>query len=397
MLNALRQQRFNPTPFLLATYFIFCFTNVFYLFAVYMEKIGMPSGQTGFLVSAFYIATTLTRPLGGWLTEKIGTHKSLYLAILLAVGGSTLLAFSKNSFFLILLSRVLSGVGFGCSLVALTTLQSLVVPDEIRGSAFAWTTIGSIASMFTILPVCEFLVHSGHYSLYLWTAPCLALAAGLVVSTLPHAEKRGGAGTSSHESWNSLFGTPGLKTLLLSGLFFAAPDASIVYLANLTASRGLVASFFMLSVSLTALAVRVFGRRLPDVVPRPRLVAPSITFMAGALFGATLVNSNIQLTLCGIAFGIGMGLGYPVLFSLVGDLVSPGLQAKGTALTYLSQDICWMGIPLVMGFFKPLLGLSGTFRVMAIISIASAVVIQWMWTRKPGTSEANRTNQTIGG
>jgi MFS family permease len=392
----MQRNSYHLTTFLLATYFIFCFADVFLLFATYMENIGVPPGRTGFLVSSFFIATTLIRPLSGWLSEKVGARRTILLSALLATVGGLLLAFAGTSMTLLLLSRVLTGMGFGTFMVALTTLQCLLVPDEIRGSAFAWTGVGSIASLFTIMPLCEYLVRNGHYGLYLGMAPGLALLAFLTARNLPRASGSC-SGENTPSSWRSLLGKDHMKTLLICSLFFAVPDSSLVYLVNLVASMGLVGSFFMMPLSATALAMRTLGRKLSDILPRRWLAAPSFALMAASLLGATLASSNIQLMFWGALFGVGVGLGYPVLFSLVGDLLPGPYRAKGTALVYLAQDICWMIIPLIIGFLHPLLGLSVTFRWLMALSLVSAVVVQWMWTKKPVRATENRKNRPLGG
>lgn len=378
----IKKSEYHLTTFLLATYFIFCYCDVFFLFAAYLERIGIHSGQTGFLVSVFFVATTIVRPAGGWLAERFGARRTVLASALLTLAGSLILVTAGTSFPLILLSRFITGIGYGSYMVALTTLQCLVFPDEIRGSAFAWTAVGSIASIFTIMPLCEYLVRTGRYSIYLWTAPALVLMAIGTARALPRATGRcDDDADAPPPSWNALFNAPSMKILLICALFFAVPDASLTYMANLSASLGLLGSFFMIPVSITALIVRTWGRNLSDILPRRWIAAPSFGLMAAALMGASLCGTNLTLAIWGGLFGIGVGLGYPVLFSLVGDLLPPRLRGRGTAAVYLAQDICWMGIPLLIGICQPRLGLPLTFRGLAVFSVISAAMIQWIWAK----------------
>lgn len=372
---------FRLTPFLLSKYFIFGFTSVYYIFAAYLEQMGISPEGTGFLVSAFFFATTLARPISGRLTERLGARKTILLSALLATAGSVILTLSGTSLPLLLLCRILTGFGFGSMVVALATLQNLVVPDEIRGSAFSWTAVGSVAPLFTVIPLGEYLIRTGHYGLYLWMAPVMGLFAAWMTRALPSDRNQEPPGETPSISWGELLAAPGMKTLLICSLLFAVPDGTLVYIVNLTDSLGLVGSFFMVPVSLAALAVRAFGRKIPDLIPRTLLPAPCFALMASALFGTTLAGSNVQLILWGSLFGIGMGLGFPVLFSLTGDLLPPRLRARGTAAVYLIMDFCWMGVPMAMGFCKPILGLPFTFQVMAVLSIASALWVQWLWNK----------------
>lgn len=378
-----RTSTFRLTPFLLAKYFIFGFSSVYYLFAAYLRQIGISSEGTGFLVSAFFFATILARPVSGRLTEHLGARRTFLFSALLATAGSMVLTLSGTSLPLLLFCRIVTGFGFGAIVVALATLQSLVVPDDIRGSAFSWTALGSVMPLFTVIPLGEYLLRSGHHEIFLWMAPILGLLATGTTTYLPTYKDPEASVLNLPAPPGQFLTTPGIKTLLACAFFFAVPDGTIVYIVNLTDSLGLIGSFFMVPLSLAALATRAFGRRIPDLLPRTWLPAPCFALMAFALFGTTLTRSNVQLVLWGSLFGTGMGLGFPVLFSLIGDLLPPQLRARGTAMVYLIMDLCWMAVPLAMGFLKPILGLPLTFRGLAVFSVASAGMIQWMWNRLP--------------
>jgi MFS family permease len=376
----LGEQKRDLALFVTATFFIYAFTTVYYLFASFLESQGRGSAAVGLLISAYYVTVSLIRPFGGWMTEQMGVRKTLVAAgLIAAVGG--LLPLGDPSTARLLLARVVTGVGFGSYCVALTSLQCLVVPDRLRGSTFAMTTIGSIAPLFLVIPVADGLLQRGLFTAYLIEAPLLALAAATMAFFLP--DREGGA-CVTRPAWGSygqLFARSGMKLLLLSAFAFAVTDSAIVYVANLAGAKGLSASPFIAISGVAALVVRLLGRNLMDRLPRRKLAGPSFGLMALALLWASAAGNMTGLALAGALFGAGLGVAFPVHLALVGDLAPAELRPKGTAMVYLAQDLSWMGLPLFIGFTSPLLGLPGAFRALAGFALAASVALTLFWKR----------------
>ena len=376
------EKKWGLALFVAATFFIYAFTTVYYLFASFLEMEGRSSAATGLLVSAYYVTVFLVRPFGGWMTEHLGVRKTLVTAGLVAALGG-LLPLGDPSVVRLFLARVVTGVGFGSYCVALASLQCLVVPDRSRGATFAMTSIGSIAPMFLVIPLADALLQRGFFLAYLIEAPCLALAASATALLLPDIDKRPCRLRPTWGSYRDLFALANVKLLLLSAFAFAVTDSAIVYIANLTASKGLTASPFISISGVTALVVRLLGRNLMDRLPRRKLAGPSFGLMALALLWASLTGEAeaTDLTLAGALFGAGLGVAFPVHMALVGDLTPPELRPKGTAMVYLAQDLSWMTLPLFIGFTSPLLGLPGAFRSLAGFALAASAALTLFWNR----------------
>ena len=81
----------------------------------------------------------------------------------------------------------------------------------------------------------------------------------------------------------------------------------------------------------------------------------------------------------GFFYGLGMGFAYPAHLALTADLAAPPLRAKASALVHLSMDLSWFLLPLYMGFGSSLFGTLTAFRLFALLCIAAAGVVTWMW------------------
>ena len=245
----------------MGSYFvIYGFLSVYYLLARFLEIRGFPSQTAGVVVSAFFGACTLARPFGGAVTERLGVRRTMIGASLVCMIGGILFLFAGSHVSLLALCRILMGVGASLFLVALTTYQTYVIPEEVRGRFFALVSLGSVAPLFTTVPLCEFLLARGMFTAYLGVAPLMGVCCFCLSFSLPPLET---FGVEYHRaqvwgSYGELFRTRGFPVLLCSALLFALADSSVLYLSNLLHQAGLEVSPFLAATAGGSIFVRLF-------------------------------------------------------------------------------------------------------------------------------------------
>ena len=117
---------------------IFGLSNVYYLLGIYLAMRGMATpAQIGWIMGAFYAAQTCCRPFAGDVLLRLGFRRTFLAGSLLCLAGSTGFALTGTGFHWLVFWRVLMGVGSSLYVIALTTYQTLGIPDSIRGSAFS--------------------------------------------------------------------------------------------------------------------------------------------------------------------------------------------------------------------------------------------------------------------
>ena len=62
---------------LIINFAIYSYSNAFFFLAPYLAGRGYSAASAGILVGVFYAATTAVRPVGSWITERIGVRKSI--------------------------------------------------------------------------------------------------------------------------------------------------------------------------------------------------------------------------------------------------------------------------------------------------------------------------------
>jgi MFS family permease len=361
------------------TWAIYCYSNVFFMFAPYMALKGFPSELTGILVGAFYAATTLIRPLGGCIVERLGIRRTLVASSALCAFAA-LFKFAASSFAPLLIIRLAMGCFYGIFVVALSTYQSLVIPEPVRGKAFAIISIGSLSCLFTVVPLAEWLLSRGAASLFLAIPVGMSALCALLSLHLPQVAF-GNAPESGWGTWGELYRDTPFWRISTSCVLFGLCDASIVYLPALAIAMKLVPSSFMVGNGLGALAIRIAGREFFNSRQRYTFAGPSLLVMAVFLYLTTAASNNFWLFVCGVFYGFGMGYGYPAHLALTGDLAPVPLRAKSSSLVYFCNDISWFVLPVYVGFAAPYAGETGAFKLLALFCAVSGGGLTIMWTR----------------
>lgn len=361
------------------TWAIYSYSNVFFMFAPYLQMLGFSPERSGILVGAFYAATTLVRPVGGWIVERAGIRRTLIVAACVCLGAAAL-KFVAVSFWPLLAIRLIMGCAFGVFVVALTTYQSLVIPEEIRGLAFALITLGALACLFTVVPLADRLLSQNHPIPFLAIPVVMAGLCILLSCCLPPLSSRLKAeGVPEWGTWKDLYEETPFWRTVTSCTLFGLCDASIVYLPALALAMGLVPTSFVVGNGLGALAMRTLGRDFFNRHPRYVFAGPSLFVMAVFLWMTTMARDNTWLFVFGVLYGTGMGYGFPAHLALTGDLAGARLRAKMSALVHFCYDSSWFVLPVYVGFVTPHIGEMGAFRVLSVICIAAGIGVTLMW------------------
>jgi MFS family permease len=357
-------QRGLITRFISGNFGIMAFGDIYFLLALYLQDVGVTDpGTLGWILGIYFAASTITRPITGVIIERFRFRPVMLTSSLLCLASGTGVALAGQSVPLILGFRALTGFSSSLFIVALTTYQTLTVPEEIRGSSFTLASAGTIASLVAILPLAEWLLRHGHSQIFIWSPLLPALLCLAVAMSLPPAEnfdlKRGNWG-----SYSDIFKIPASRTLLVSVVLFAMTDAVILSLAGLALEKGVLASSFISSQAMTGLLVRVFGFRIMDRIPRSRVAAFTFAVTAGSSIAITFVSTNSGMILWGIVYGVAMGYGFPMHLSLIGDAVSERLRPKATSLVWFFMAGSYFASPVITGFIARSLDFSWAFRII---------------------------------
>ena len=368
----------------LAYYGINCLSNVYFVFGPFYSASGASPRAVGLFLSIFYMAMIVCRPLGSWTMERLGIRRALIGSSIISAAAAAGIALSLSDPAILLIFRAISGISASVFIVATIAYQSMILDARSRGIGFALFTTGSMLPMATIVPLSEFLLKMGHSNYYLWLPVfvaliCLAISLGVRDISAETQEK------PVWGTYKNMLCCPGVKTLYLTAFLTSLADGATLCAAALAEDRGVPVSWFMISVAVAAVIIRTAGFRTMDNIPRILLAAPAAGLMGVSLLCLSFSSSWISFVIFGLAFGFGIGAGFPTDLSIIGDLLSIEYHPKATGSLLLAIDLGWVVTPLVFGSISPLLGASGAFRLIGILVLAGSSAMQyfcWMPLRR---------------
>jgi len=370
----------------LTYFFQAAFVRSYVLLPSYMAANGISDPSLiGWLIGCFYLST-FARPFVGWFMDRVGSRRVLILSGAVSVLGAAGLAFTKpSSITALIVWRIIAGGAFSFFGVSLTAYQSVAVPADERGAGFSVVTAAAGLPYLLVVPFCELLIAGGFLRVYMLVPLFFALGSCIGGFCLPRADTP--VVTSEIQSGNNrlIMANPEVLMLFLSIVLFCAVDACMLSIAALGREKEIPVSGFLAASAVTTALVRFFGRSLIDRMPRIRTAWMSgvvaATFMG--LSAVPLVSGVVGFEVCGAMYGIFIGLGYPTILALIGDIAPLEQCNRVTALFWFFMGLSYMGIPVIIGNLANLVRYSGAFLLLNLVLAPLIAALGLRWERMP--------------
>lgn len=344
--------------------------------------LNVPVENIGLLITVFTLPTLILGPIIGVFADRIGRKKILVPALLLFGIAGFSCAFVRD-FNLLLCLRFLQGVGAAPLLSLSVTLIGDLYSGDKRVTAMGYNA--SVSSIGTALypTIGGALATMGWY--FPFMLPIVAIPVGLLVLFgLKNPEPQGQRNLRAYLS-NALIT---LKNRQLFGLFIASAanfvllyGAYVTYLPSLIADKfgaepftiGLFLSSVSVAIAFTASQLGNLARRYSETT----LIRASFVFYAVALAIVPFISSLWLLLIPTTIFGIGLGIGFPSIQTLLATLAP-----KEYLATVISVNGTFYGLgqtigPLLMGLAYGIGGINSVFYAGVAFALATLVVFRY--------------------
>ncbi len=363
-------------PFVLvtaATFAYFCALGMLIpVIPRYVEDdLGGGGLEVGLAVGAFAASAALCRPLLGRLGDQRGRR-------LLVVGGALVVALSVAGYVLastvalLVLLRLVSGVGEAAMFVGAATSIQDMAPADRRGEAASYFSIALYGGLALGPPIGEVLyTHHGAHLIWLLAAGAALVAAGLGLRTpvgtlvAPTGEKRPFLHPDAV--------LPGV-VLFLGLIGFAGFSAFVPLYVDEIGLSG-AGPVFALYAGLI-LAIRLFGARLPDrfgTVPTATLALAAVSAGMG-LIGLWAAPTGLYLGTA--VFSVGMALLFPAMFSAVMSAAPDEERSHAVGTFSLFFDLSQGLGAVILGGVVVLTNERGAFVAGALVAAGGMAVLR---------------------
>jgi MFS family permease len=324
----------------LTSFFIFL---VFYMLTVILplyvtDEIHGDEKDIGIVATLFVVAGIILRPFTGKWLDSVGQKKVLMIGVTIFLIG-TLLYLGTKSLPVLLLTRLIQGIGFGISTTATGGIVANVIPNQRRGEGMGYyATSMNLAMVIGPLIGLSIMNSLGHSLVFLLCAifsfmSFLCAAAVKIPQSIP---KQIVSSSGKEKMHFSLFFEK--KAIPISIAIFTLTfvySGVISFISVYAKEVNLVqaASFFFVVYAACLLSSRPFTGKWFDEYGENTIIYPSIILFAIGVLALSQASSTFLFLLAGGLIGLGFGT-ISSSFQSIAIKSSPANRAGTATSTY---------------------------------------------------------------
>lgn len=335
---------------------------------------GYSAWAVGLLLALFAAAPVLMAMRAGRMIDRMGYHRPVRMAVVLAVAGMALAVASTffdswTHFAMLGAAAALTGSGANVGMLAIQRTAALTARTSAeRVRIFSWlgvapplsNVIGPVAVGFVI----DLAGFVWAYALLL----VLPLATVWSSRSVPRAAPPVRHDAPGHGPASELLRSPGMKRLLIvNWLLATAWDVHTFAIPILGHERhfsattiGLILGCFTLAVTGIRLVLPLAAHRLPEV-----LVIRTAMFGSGVvLLAYTLTSTPGQMIACALMLGVTLGMAQPMIMSTLHRLTPDDRHGEALAFRSMAINASSALMPLVFGAAGAVVGAAVLFWVV---------------------------------
>jgi MFS family permease len=333
----------------------------------------------GLAVAAASPTALLFQPLAGRLGDRRGRRILVIVGPLVAATSVAAYTFADSLSTLVLL-RLVTGIGEGMVFVGAATIVNDLAPESRRGEAVSLYSLG-VWSGLALGPVLgEVVLHQGGYdAVWLTAAGCSLFAAGAGLVLTETRPENTGPVTRGRLIHPAALG-PGL-VLIASAFGFAGFNAFVALYARDIGLGG--AGWVFLLYSAIVVAIRIFGRRIPDRLGAKQAAGSALGLLAAGLATIGLWSEPVGLFAGTALFAVGTALAFPALMTLAVNRAEPSERSSVIGTFSACIDVGFALGALSLGAVASFAGYDGVFLAGALASVVGALLLARLPTAVP--------------
>ena len=355
--------------------------------AVYARVVSSSAAGAGLITAAFYVGSVGMRLVNGLMVQRYGAHRLMLISAALCAAACFAHNFASCLALLILL-RVLHGVGYSIFSTASGTAASYMVPPQRLGEGMGYFTIGNVLAMAVGPSIALTIVSDGsgsEFRILFCTAAAICAAAFALVCFIRQGKRTGAGKTPVITKENSASAklpktfmgfekgviAPGLISFLMS--YSYAP--AIVYLSVYGLKKGwtnIGFAFTMYAVGL--LSSRLFTGRLSDRLGHDCVMLPAYLCGCAALCLIACSSAQWQLDAAMVVMGLCIGAYNPQINVLCISRCSEARRGTATAAFNGASDLGLAVGSAAAGFLIEHCGFTFTYLNGAAVCFATMFV-----------------------
>lgn len=356
----------------------FLFFIAFYALIIplprYLSDIGLPDWQVGLVLGATAIASLITRPISGVLTDRFG-HKRMMLigAISLTIGAIGVVMTTQIVVLFVL--RILQSLGYVIFTTAGNALVGQLATPAERSQKIAYFGLAANFAMTMTPGAMDTLLPWIGLATAFWLSGGVAAGAGVLTRTLRYnatPEVARAQPLALSEFWR--FPRQLWLAMFVSALFGAGFGAYFQYFAVLLERRAIPSAAVFATYGLSIIATRLLFGRYLDRIGFGRVLALAAWMMTVGLVIAAYGYSLPMLIVAAALIAAGGGFFHPMLIAHHVSLL-PQRAGWAVACFYFGFDLGIGAGAWILGAALDLAGLEALYLTAALLTLATLLLI----------------------
>lgn len=363
-----------------ANMFFWMSTNFFLpVLPLYYHSLGMNDHQVGIAIGAFSVGALLFRVFAGKLTDRYGSTPVIAGGIFLSVLAILSYLYSVNVTATVI-SRFLHGLGISCYSGAALTMATLMQDEQHTTEAVAIFTLFSMFGVGIASSSASWIHNAGGFLAVVATGTVATLLSLLLFPKNPPLKTK--PVLSDTLPLSSVVTNPGVYIPTFSLTAVNVCFASIMtFLPLLMVSKGISElTWFYVAYAGAVIVSRMWVRKLCTALSPERLSYYILLLFIATMAIIACFQSPLALLVCGANLGIGYGLAFPTMATMITACTQPANRGAAFGFYTMAVDAGFGAGAIVMGIVADVWGYSAVFLAAGLYTaLYSAVYRLWLW------------------
>ncbi len=361
----------------------FSFFMIATILSKYLVGLGTTAAMAGFIVGLFSITSLFCRPFSGVLADRISNVALLkWSNVLMGIG---LLGFIFTTQIpLLILFRIIHGVGFALSGTCQISLAARHIPEDRMGEGIGYLGLGMILGS-AVAPAFGIVISESLGMKATFFIAAIMMLISFIILCFQHEEKK--IVVKSKFSFSDLIAVKALPYAFVAGSFSFVNGIITSYLVLYAEEIGIEGiSIYFTVYAIALFIVRPFSGKLMDKMGIRVTVLPGLLITAFSMFVLGQSRTLILILITGVIRAIGQGAAQPSLQA--GSISAVGIEKSGVATStyYLGGDVCQGFGPMIggaiIGASVGVAGFTTIFNICGVLLVCAFVYFHFLTRKK---------------
>ncbi len=335
-------------------------------------------------ISSYMIGAAVIIPIVGFISNRLSLRNIFLMSLALFSGGTLLSAFSNNMIILII-ARLIAGLGYGAGIINSTNLIVRLTDSSTRTTGFGSWSGGFAAASISAISIGGVLVNRLGYRMGFFVSTVFAILLGLFVLSYLKVKERRAIRRIERiglKSFLQIF----RNRILLANLLFSTIPIQLAFIGLFQYVFPLYMNAMEISQSNIARILTIYGlialitplvSRASDKIKNNKLFIIIGNLITGVFLLGFFLYENILLLILTI---VAMGLGSMIVDAVNEAFIISTKEAKEIGETKLMsiyityEKMIAIAVPIIAGVLITSLGFSSSIGFIGVFTVFGSII-----------------------